>query len=43
MSKLILHYDGSKSPVTISSETILSPHADDVRGGKVEQIDVFLK
>jgi len=43
IAKIILHYYGSKSPVTISSETIPSPHADDVRSGKVERIDIILK
>jgi len=43
IDKIILQYAQHKPPVTISSEIIFSPQAQDVRSGKVERIDIVLK
>ncbi|MBF0123146.1 MAG: hypothetical protein HQL21_07055, partial [Candidatus Omnitrophica bacterium] len=38
-----LVYKASKKPISIVGAVISSPHADDVRAGKVERIDVYME
>jgi len=41
--KIALHYAGAKTTKVITSDTIASPRAEDVRVGKVERIDIYLQ